>query len=162
MDMCGLSRCALKIICRLSRVGNKSGTSKKYQKCLERGIAQTRKLSTSAHGSDSCCSATTCLSVSVSGCVYLCVRTYATVCLPSHTAVWSVCDPQCHAQKIVSRWAHKKKKKKSQKSNTCSAHVSTSEGRQKQTRLPKCHHSFLWSTHELQLQAVRQILGLSG
>lgn len=112
MDMCGLSRCTLKIICRLSRVGNKSlWTSKKYQKCLERGIAQTRKLSTSAHGSDSCCNATTCLSVSVSGCVYLCVRTYATVRLPSHTAVWSVCDPQCHALNIVSCWVHKKKKK---------------------------------------------------
>lgn len=53
-------------------IRNTSHSSKNYQKCLQEGIAQTRKLSTSAHGSDSSRNATTCLSVSVCVCVPVC------------------------------------------------------------------------------------------
>lgn len=91
-DICGLGR--REAMGRLET--NMLVQKEASQVSVFRGVAQTRNLSTSAHGCDSCRNATACLSVSVRGCVYLWVSAYASARarLPVHMTAWSACDPR--------------------------------------------------------------------
>lgn len=87
-----------------------------------------------------------CYHLFICKCEWVCVSVCSYVCNSASADHTAVCDPQCHAQNIVSHWARLKKKKKNHKKATHVLFTSISKGRQQRTRQPKCHHSFLWST----------------
>ena len=103
-------------------------------------------------------------------CEWACVCVYVCVCLPVPMPMWSVCDPECHYSERQTpcthldpiRWAEITENTHTHRhTHTHSAQVlNIWRATKTLTQLLKCHHSFIWSKPELQLQAVRQIPGL--